>query len=83
LILLAIIASMAAPVHAGELTINYNSQVVGFSRDQYGNNTVAWIWQNGTMTDLNTLIPPSSPEFFIEVLGSMTAGKSRATLTTR
>jgi probable HAF family extracellular repeat protein len=54
LILLAIIASMAAPVHAGELTINNNTQVVGFSQDQYGNNTVAWIWQNGHLTKLNT-----------------------------
>jgi len=41
----------------------------GFSQDLNSNNTVAWIWQDGVMTDLNTLIPRGSPWFLIEALG--------------
>jgi hypothetical protein len=29
---------------------------------------VAWIWQDGVMTDLNTLIPDASPYFLMEAL---------------
>jgi probable HAF family extracellular repeat protein len=49
--------------------INNPGQVVGFSQDMNGNNTVAFLWQDGVMTDLNTLLPPDSPWFFIEALG--------------
>jgi probable HAF family extracellular repeat protein len=51
--------------------INNRAQVVGFSQDLNGDisSTVAWIWQGGVMTDLNTLIPPDSPWFLIEALG--------------
>ena len=48
--------------------INNNGEVVGFAQDSE-NNTVAFLWRNGTMTDLNTLIPPMSPVFLIEALG--------------
>lgn len=31
----------------------------------------AYIWQNGVMTDLNTLIPPSSPLYLLEATGGI------------
>jgi probable HAF family extracellular repeat protein len=40
--------------------INDQGQVVGQSIDAAGNSR-AFIWQNGTMTDLNTLTAPGSP----------------------
>jgi probable HAF family extracellular repeat protein len=49
--------------------INNKGQVVGFSQDLNSNNTVASLWQDGVLTDLNTLIPPNSPLFLIEALG--------------
>ena len=51
--------------------INNKGQVVGFSQDLNGDfsSTVAWIWQDGTMTDLNTLVAGDSPLFLIEALG--------------
>ncbi len=39
--------------------INHNGQVVGQSCDQRGS-CRAFLWQDGVMTDLNTLIPPGS-----------------------
>jgi probable HAF family extracellular repeat protein len=48
--------------------INNKGQVVGFSQD-FSNNTVASLWQDGVLTDLNTLIPPNSALFLVEALG--------------
>jgi len=48
--------------------INNKGQAVGFSQD-FSNNTVASLWQDGVLTDLNTLIPSNSPLFLIEALG--------------
>jgi len=47
--------------------INNKGQAVGFS-DDFEGNTVALLWQNRVMTDLNTLIPPNSPLFLLEAL---------------
>jgi probable HAF family extracellular repeat protein len=51
--------------------------VVGFSQDSAGdfNSTVAFVWQNGIMTDLNTLIPANSPVFLVEALGINNRGQ--------
>jgi probable HAF family extracellular repeat protein len=51
--------------------INNKGQVVGFSQDLNGDtsSTVAWIWQDGKLTDLNTLIAGSASLFLIEALG--------------
>jgi probable HAF family extracellular repeat protein len=48
--------------------INNRGQVVGFSQDANGdeNSAVAVLWEKGTMTDLNTLIPADSPLFLME-----------------
>jgi probable HAF family extracellular repeat protein len=50
--------------------INDKGQVVGFSQDANGDfqSTVASLWQDGVLTDLNTLVPPNSP-FLVEALG--------------
>jgi len=42
--------------------------VVGGSLDINGNER-AFLWQNGVMTDLNTLIPADSPMFLLEAQG--------------
>jgi probable HAF family extracellular repeat protein len=51
--------------------INNRGQIVGFSQDANGDtlSSVAFIWQNGVMMDLNNLIPPNFPLFLLEVLG--------------
>jgi len=46
---------------------NNKGQVVGFS-DDLNRNTVALLWQEGAMTDLNTLIPSNSHLFMLEAL---------------
>jgi len=54
------------------ININNNGQVVGWSCDQsfdecaVATNFRAVLWQNGGITDLNTLIPPDSPLFLFE-----------------
>jgi probable HAF family extracellular repeat protein len=41
--------------------INSKTQIVGFSWSCDGSVVNASLWENGSMADLNTLIPPSSP----------------------
>jgi probable HAF family extracellular repeat protein len=53
---------------SGALGINNEGQVAGGSWDAEGNER-AFLWQNGVMTDLNTLIPPDSPWFLWEADG--------------
>ncbi|MGO9401988.1 MAG: hypothetical protein ACLPVW_00805 [Terriglobales bacterium] len=50
--------------------INDLGQVVGGSWDAEGNDR-AYLWQNGVMTDLNTLISPDSPLYLIEATGTI------------
>ena len=50
--------------------INNLGQVVGGSWDAEGNDR-AYLWRNGVMTDLNTLIPPDSPLDLIEATGTI------------
>jgi probable HAF family extracellular repeat protein len=45
-------------------SINDSGEVVGPSFDKDGNPR-AFLWQNGVMTDLNTLIPDSSPLYLL------------------
>ena len=48
--------------------INSKGQVLGGSVDM-DENSRAFLWQNGVMTDLNTLIPADSPLFLIVASG--------------
>jgi len=50
--------------------INDWGQVVGGSYSASGGSR-AYIWQNGVMTDLNTLIPPNSPLDLLEASGTI------------
>jgi probable HAF family extracellular repeat protein len=50
--------------------INSKGQVVGGSFDADGNGR-AFLWENGVMTDLNTLIPAASALFLIEATGTI------------
>ena len=54
--------------------INNRQQVVGWSCDRAGN-CRAYIWQNGVMTDLNALIPPTSPLYLVIAYAINDAGE--------
>ncbi len=47
------------------ITVNDSGQVVGDSLDSKFNSR-AYLWQNGVMTELNTLVPPSTPLFLLD-----------------
>ena len=50
------------------LGINNKGQIVGFAQDANGDesSSIALLWQDGVLIDLNTLIPPDSPWFLQE-----------------
>lgn len=50
--------------------INNHGQVVGFSQDANGDDSssVAFLWQDGVLTDLNMLIPADAPMFLMEAV---------------
>jgi probable HAF family extracellular repeat protein len=54
--------------------INNRRQVVGWSCDS-GGNCRAYIWQNGVMTDLNVLVPPTSPLYLVIAYAINDAGE--------
>jgi probable HAF family extracellular repeat protein len=54
--------------------INNRRQVVGWSCDSVGN-CRAYIWQNNVMTDLNALIPPTSPLYLMIAFAINNAGE--------
>ncbi|MFI5113542.1 MAG: hypothetical protein ACHP7J_00255 [Terriglobales bacterium] len=55
-------------------SIDNKGRVVGTSCDASGN-CRAFLWQHGTMTDLNTLIPDGSPWFLVEADGINSRGE--------
>jgi probable HAF family extracellular repeat protein len=57
--------------------INNQSQIVGFSQDANGddNTAVAVLWENGSILDLNTVIPPGSPLFLMEAVAINDGGE--------
>ena len=58
------LGTLDGDVVSGGIGINDKGQVVGPSFDADGNPR-AYLWQNGVMTDLNTLIPAGSPLFLL------------------
>jgi probable HAF family extracellular repeat protein len=56
------LGTLTGDVFSAAFGINNKDQVVGLSCDANGN-CRAFLWQNGVLTDLNTLIPPGSPLF--------------------
>lgn len=59
-------------------SINSKTQVVGKSDDPSGNSR-AFLWRNGVMKDMNTLIPANSPLYLIEALGINDRGQITGT----
>jgi probable HAF family extracellular repeat protein len=55
-------------------TINSKDQAVGTSFDA-NINPHPFLWENGVMTNLNTLIPADSPMFLLEALGNNDLGQ--------
>jgi probable HAF family extracellular repeat protein len=53
------LGTLPGDVQANALGLNNQTQVVGGSIDA-NNNLRAFLWQNGAMTDLNTLVQPNS-----------------------
>jgi probable HAF family extracellular repeat protein len=58
------LGTLAGDVNSLGININDEGQVAGVSLDA-NFNPRAVLWQNGTMTDLNTLIPANSPLFLM------------------
>lgn len=56
-------------------TINNRGQIVGFSIPGPLGSGRAFLWQKGVMTDLNTLIPKSSPWYLLQALSINDAGQ--------
>jgi probable HAF family extracellular repeat protein len=54
------LGTLPGDFNSGALSINNKGEVVGVSNDQSGG-ARAFLWRNGVMTDLNTLVPPNSP----------------------
>jgi probable HAF family extracellular repeat protein len=62
------LGTLPGDVFSSGAGINNKGQVVGGSADASYNER-AYLWQNGVMTDLNTLISPDSPLYLLEADG--------------
>jgi len=58
------LGTLPGDVFSVAFSINNGGQIVGQSCDASGN-CRAFLWQNGVMTDLNTVIPPNSPLYLL------------------
>jgi probable HAF family extracellular repeat protein len=68
------LGTLPGDVSSGANGINNRDQVVGDSCDAEGN-CAAFLWQNGTMTDLNALLPPDSPLYLVDALDINDSGE--------
>ena len=59
---------------SGALGMNERGEVVGVSRDPKGHGR-AFLWRDGIMTDLNTLVPAGSPLYLLLANGIDTSGQ--------
>jgi len=67
------LGTLPGDVFSWGIGINSKGQVVGGSEGSGGER--AYLWQNGVMTDLNTLIPPDSPFYLLEADAINDAGQ--------
>jgi probable HAF family extracellular repeat protein len=65
---MADLGTLEGDVMSAAYGINEHMQIVGESDDANGKQR-PYIWQNGVMTDLNTLIPATSPLFLLVATG--------------
>jgi probable HAF family extracellular repeat protein len=54
--------------NSGAIAINERGEIVGVSNDTDGNGR-AFLWRNGLMSDLNTLVPSESPLYLVAAIG--------------
>src|SRR5208283_5374048 len=68
------LGTLPGDVSSSAYGINNHNQVVGESCDA-SDICRAFLWQNGTMTDLNALLPPDSPLDLVQGLDINDAGE--------
>jgi probable HAF family extracellular repeat protein len=68
------LGTLTGDVNSVGVNINDEGQVVGASLDA-NFNPRGFLWQNGTMTDLNTLVPANSPLLLILACGINASGQ--------
>ena len=68
------LGTLPGDFNSGALSINDKGDVVGVSNDTSGG-ARAFLWQNGVMHDLNTLIPPNSPMVLLFAAGIDSSGQ--------
>jgi probable HAF family extracellular repeat protein len=62
------LGTLAGDCFSEAVAINSKGQVVGYSFSCASNTTRSFLWENGSMVDLNTLIPPNSNLQLVETL---------------
>ena len=63
------LGTLPGDVTSAGISINNRGQITGVSGDAYGNFIRGYLWENGVMTDLNTLIPADSPWYILHGFG--------------
>ena len=62
------LGTLAGDVASGALAVNNRNEVVGGSNSSKGDQR-AFLWRNGLMTDLNTMVPKDSPLYLLVGFG--------------
>lgn len=69
------LGTLPGDTYSEALDINTEGQIVGLSCTAGFASCRAFLWQNGVMTDLNTLIPPNSPLYLVNAGGISDSGE--------